>query len=242
MPGLRERRYGSSLARSLAILGVFSPERSVLGIAEIAAELEMCRSTTHRYVVTLVALGYLEQERDRKYRLGLRVSDLGVSAVSATGLPSHTYPDLDELRLRTPHTASLGVLGGSDVLCVERVLGDRGRSANDELGSTLARVCRPTSRRRESCYSRISPVSVQQQLLAGVKQTPGVVVGKRALLKRRHWRANLYRRSSGVPQEPWARTLVLLLDALDVPYSQLMDGLPVPPRKRPTPLAGARGD
>jgi DNA-binding IclR family transcriptional regulator len=42
----------------------------------------MSRSTTHRYVITLVALGYLEQGASRKYRLGLRVMDSGTSALN----------------------------------------------------------------------------------------------------------------------------------------------------------------
>lgn len=70
LPTLREPRYSQSLGRSLAILGCFTPQRSVLGIAEIADDLGMSRSTTHRYVITLVALGYLEQNVSRKYRLG----------------------------------------------------------------------------------------------------------------------------------------------------------------------------
>jgi DNA-binding IclR family transcriptional regulator len=49
----------------------------------------MSRATTHRYMVTLVALGYLEQSTSRKYRLGLRVTDLGMSALNCTGLRQH---------------------------------------------------------------------------------------------------------------------------------------------------------
>lgn len=58
---LDDARYSQSLERGLAILRCFRPERSVLGIAEIADRLRMTRSTTHRYVITLVALGFLEQ-------------------------------------------------------------------------------------------------------------------------------------------------------------------------------------
>ena len=82
----------------------------MLGIADIADELGMSRSTTHRYVITLVALGYLEQGASRKYRLGLRVTDLGMSALNSTGLREHAHPYLEELRQRTSYTASLGVL------------------------------------------------------------------------------------------------------------------------------------
>ncbi len=119
--GLREPRYSQSLERGLAILGCFKPERSVLGIADIADGLEMSRSTTHRYVITLVALGYLEQGASRKYRLGLRVTDLGMSALNSTGLREHAHPYLEELRQRTSYATSLGVLEGTDVLYVDRV-------------------------------------------------------------------------------------------------------------------------
>src|ERR1700721_3750988 len=49
IPSLREPRYSQSLERGLAILGCFPPERPVLGIADIAAELGMNRRATHRY-------------------------------------------------------------------------------------------------------------------------------------------------------------------------------------------------
>src|ERR1700723_944716 len=120
IPSLREPRYSQSLERGLAILGCFTPERPVLGIADIADELGMSRSTTHRYVITLVALGYLEQGASRKYRLGLRVTDLGMSALNATGLREHAREDLEELRVRSSYTVNLGVLDGTDVLYVER--------------------------------------------------------------------------------------------------------------------------
>jgi IclR family transcriptional regulator, pca regulon regulatory protein len=94
IPSLREPRYSQSLERGLAILSCFTPKRPVLGIADIADELGMSRSTTHRYVITLLALGYLEQGASRKYRLGLRVTDLGMSAMNSTGLSEHAHPYL----------------------------------------------------------------------------------------------------------------------------------------------------
>jgi IclR family pca regulon transcriptional regulator len=81
----------------------------------------MSRSTTHRYVITLVALGYLEQGASRKYRLGLRVTDLGMSALNATGLREHAHPFLQELRQQTGYTASLAVLDGTEIVYVDRV-------------------------------------------------------------------------------------------------------------------------
>src|SRR5580692_11704109 len=132
-PALREPRFSQSLARGLAILRCFTPERPVLGIADIADELGMSRSTTHRYVITLVALGYLEQGASRKYRLGLRVTDLGMSALSSTGLREHAPPYLEELRQRTSYTSSLAVLDGTEIVYVDRARSFRRGQARIDL-------------------------------------------------------------------------------------------------------------
>lgn len=133
VPSLREPRYSQSLERGLAILGCFTPERPILGIAD---ELGMSRSTTHRYVITLVALGYMEQAASRKYRLGLRVTDLGMSALNSTGPREHAHPYLEELRQRTSYTVNLAVLDGD---------GDPVRGSRSEL-PTGADQNRPRTR------------------------------------------------------------------------------------------------
>src|ERR1035438_8811591 len=131
IPSLREPRYSQSLERGLAILSCFTPSRPVQSIADIADQLGMSRSTTHRYVITLVALGYLEQGASRKYRLGLRVTDLGMSALNSTGLREHSHLYLQELRQRTSYTVSLGVLDGPEILLINRARSlRRGKAQN----------------------------------------------------------------------------------------------------------------
>ena len=63
--------FSQSLERGLAILSSFKPTRPLIGVSELAREVGLGRSTTHRYVATLSSLGYLEQDPpSRKYRLG----------------------------------------------------------------------------------------------------------------------------------------------------------------------------
>jgi IclR family pca regulon transcriptional regulator len=144
-PTLCEARYSQSLERGLAILGCFTPQRPVLGIAEIAEMLEMGRSTTHRYVITLVALGFLGQDASRKYRLGLRVTDLGMSALNSTGLREPSRPSLAILRRQSSYTASLAVLDGAEIVYVERARsfrrGQHEIDLNLRLGSRLPAHC-----------------------------------------------------------------------------------------------------
>lgn len=127
IPDLSEPRYSQSLERGLAILECFTPETPVLGIADIATRLGMSRSTTHRYVTTLLALGFLRQGARRKYRLGLRVTELGMSALNETSLREHAHADLGELAHRSGYATSIAVLEGDEILYVDHVHGFRRR-------------------------------------------------------------------------------------------------------------------
>jgi IclR family pca regulon transcriptional regulator len=125
VPRLREPRYSQSLERGLAILECFTPERPTWGIADLAEELGMSRSTTHRYVLTLTALGHLVQGSRRKYRLGLAVTELGMSALSSTGLREHARAPLRELSRRAPYTLAVGILDGPELVYLDRVRATR---------------------------------------------------------------------------------------------------------------------
>jgi IclR family pca regulon transcriptional regulator len=184
IPSLREPRYSQSLERGLAILGCFTPKRPVLGIADIADELGMSRSTTHRYVITLVALGYLEQGASRKYRLGLRVTDLGMSALNSTGLREHAHPYLEELRQRTSYTSSLAVLEGADILYVDRVRTFRRSQGKADLdlhpGSRLPAYCTAMGK----LLLANLPEAEQRDVIAAMKPTkrgPNTITSKKAL-------------------------------------------------------------
>ena len=153
----------------------------MLGIADIADELGMSRSTTHRYVITLYALGYLEQGASRKYRLGLRMTDLGMSALNSTGL-SHPY--LEELRQRTSYTVNLSVLDGADILYVDRACSFRRGQSEIDLG------LHPGSRLPAYCTSMgktllaYLPEDERRERLAKVKLTkrgPNTITSKSAL-------------------------------------------------------------
>src|ERR1700722_13179716 len=116
-------RLSRSLEYGVAILESFTRERQTLGIADIAETLGISRSTTHRYAMTLVTLGYLEQNSKRKYRLARRAADPGSAAVGAIRRQVAARAVLEELREDTGHTGRMGVLDGPRVVYVYRLLG-----------------------------------------------------------------------------------------------------------------------
>ena len=140
-----------SLERGLAILGAFTPDRPTLGISELAQRLDLTRSTTHRYVATLAKLGYLDQdEATRKYRLAIRVLDLGFSVLGALGLREIAAPHLQRLTATTGHTSNLAIRDDTDVILIDRVRGRPGRYHHLEFslhaGSRIPSYCSATGK------------------------------------------------------------------------------------------------
>ncbi|HTA14682.1 MAG TPA: IclR family transcriptional regulator [Solirubrobacteraceae bacterium] len=118
-------RLSRSLEYGIAILESFSRERPTLGIAEMADIVGISRSTIHRYAMTLVALGYLEQDAKRKYRLSRGAAGPGSAAIGAIRRQIPARAVLEELREQTGHTVSMGALDGARVIYIHRLLGHR---------------------------------------------------------------------------------------------------------------------
>ena len=142
----RPGSYSQSLERGLAILSAFRSGRPLLGVSDLAREVGLSRSTTHRYIATLAALGYLQQDpATRKYRLGPRVLDLGFSAINSMDLRELAVPHLQALSDETGHTVNMAILDGPDILYIERCRtsrqGQRDIDLNLHIGSRLPAYC-----------------------------------------------------------------------------------------------------
>jgi IclR family pca regulon transcriptional regulator len=177
-------RFSSSLVAGLAMLACFTAEHPARGIAEMAEELELGHSTTHRYATTLVTLGYLEQGPSRKYRLSSRVSDLGLSLLDSMVVRRVAREHLKGLRAQTGRTVSLGVLGGTEVAYIDRCHGSRrGQYAVDVgvgLGTRPPVYC---SAAGKALLARL-PEAEQQELIAKLRLTkrgPKSIATKTAL-------------------------------------------------------------
>jgi IclR family transcriptional regulator, pca regulon regulatory protein len=138
--------HSQSLERGLAILSAFKAGRPALGVSELARELKLSRSTTHRYVATLTVLGYLQQDvATRKYRVGPRVFDLAFSAIDSMELREIAARHLRLLSDETGHTVNMAILDGADIVYVERCRSSRnGQRAIDlalHVGSRLPAYC-----------------------------------------------------------------------------------------------------
>ncbi len=182
----REAATSQSLERGLAILSAFTSTRPLLGVSELAREVGLSRSSAHRYIATLAHLGYLEQDRTtRRYRLGLRVFDLGFSAINSMELRQIAAPDLQDLSDATGHTVNMAVLDGADILYIERCRsasqGQREIDLNLHVGSRLPAYC--TSMGKVLLASR-SPEELEALVarVDFVHRGPNTITARAALL------------------------------------------------------------
>lgn len=117
--------HSSSLVAGMAILDSLGDAKPA-GVTELAERFGMNRSTMHRYLTTLKALGYIEQGSGRQYRIGIGVTTLGCSSLASTPLVLQAEESMKTLARRTGFTVSLGALDGVDVVTLYCVRGRLG--------------------------------------------------------------------------------------------------------------------
>jgi hypothetical protein len=69
LPLLGDASYSRSVVRALLVLDALPPDGSERELTDLAKDLELSPSTTHRYLHTWMAFGFVEQDpRSRRYR------------------------------------------------------------------------------------------------------------------------------------------------------------------------------
>ena len=114
-----------ALLHGLAVLDMFSQDRPVIGIGEVARHLGVHRSTASRLAATLATAGYLEPAGggQGRYRLAAKLAVLGEIAAAGSELPSVALPRLRDLVSRLGETGHLGILEGTEAVTVAVVDG-----------------------------------------------------------------------------------------------------------------------
>ncbi|MCW0447603.1 IclR family transcriptional regulator [Xanthomonas sacchari] len=128
-----------SLAKGFRVLEAFSSEHEELSLSQIAALARLDPGTTFRMLNTLVELGYVHRvPESRRFRLTLKVLDLGFHAIARRDLRSVVRPLLRTLVSDVNEAASFAVLQGPDVLYIERVRAGITRLGVDiRIGTTV---------------------------------------------------------------------------------------------------------
>jgi IclR family transcriptional regulator, KDG regulon repressor len=111
----------STVVKTLRVLEAFSYAQPVLGVSELARKLDMGKSSVHRALATLHEHGYVVKTADDRYRLGLKLHEMGQLVVSGLRLHEVAHDSLDRLRHETNETVHLAVLDKTEVVYIDRM-------------------------------------------------------------------------------------------------------------------------
>ena len=166
-----------SLAKGLRVLEAFTARQPELTVSQIAAKANLDAGTAFRVIKTFVMLGYLRQIDDSKrYRLALKVLDLGFNALSGMDPHDSSRPILRSLVGEVSEAASLSVLDGADIVYVERVQAGWTRlGVNVRVGSRIPAYCTAAG---HAILAHLNPEQRMEILRAKdrVKLTPSTLV------------------------------------------------------------------
>ena len=163
----------------LAVLGAFTRDRPALTLSEISRAVDVPLSTAHRLVAELGTWGALERGDDGRYRIGLRIWELGALAPRGLGLREAALPFMEDLYEVTHENVQLAVRDDTEVVFVERFAARDAVAVYTQVGGRFALA--PTG--VGLVLLAHAPVDVQDRVLAGPLErfTPHTVTDPRQL-------------------------------------------------------------
>ncbi|MCW3837716.1 IclR family transcriptional regulator [Sphingomonas canadensis] len=105
-----------------------------IGLAELAARLDLTRSTTHRLATALVERRYLSFVPRLGYQFGPKLLELGFQAQQQTDIVQVARPHLEALAASTEDTVHLGMLDRDRALYLDKIPGRRRVEINSRVG------------------------------------------------------------------------------------------------------------
>jgi IclR family pca regulon transcriptional regulator len=130
----KSSEFVQSLDRGLAVIRAFGPEHDRLTLSEVARETGLTRAAARRFLLTLVALGYV-RTNGKEFSLGPRVLELGYSYLSGMRLPDVAVPHVEALVAQVQESSSISVLDGQDVVDIVRVPAKRIMTVSVPVGT-----------------------------------------------------------------------------------------------------------
>ncbi|KSZ56597.1 IclR family transcriptional regulator [Rhodococcus pyridinivorans KG-16] len=107
-----------SVARAVAVLDTLAVAETALGVSELARRCNLPKSSVQRMLKALYEQQLLEREGTR-YRLGLKLFELGQHVPRQRSLREAARPFMADLREATGHAVHLAVLDNHDVVYLE---------------------------------------------------------------------------------------------------------------------------
>lgn len=163
-----ERYRMQSLGSALDILECFSRAGPELGVSELSALVGVSKGAVHKVLANLADRGYIiRNEKTSKYRLGLRLWELGMVAVRDLQLRDVAAPQMHELTSATGESTHLAVYDAGEVVYVDKIASDHAVQAYTRVGGRAPAYCVATGK---ALLAEQRPAELERLIESGVKR------------------------------------------------------------------------
>lgn len=119
----KSRYFIKSVLKAMQLLEFMSIHNNEIRVKDLSRELNMEQSTVHRFLLTLEHLGYVHQtEKNGKYRLSLKLFEMGNNIIQSLDLHSQSLQVLQDLHKRMGETVHLVVLDKGEAVFVNKLV------------------------------------------------------------------------------------------------------------------------
>ena len=126
--------------KSWLVLDAFAPEGGPLRLDELAGRTGLPRSTVHRLLTRLIAVGGVERSA-AGFHLGRKLFELGAVVPVERILREAALPFMEDLYVATHEAVHMGVMDGRDVVYVEKIYGHAVFAMPSRVGGRLPLAC-----------------------------------------------------------------------------------------------------
>ncbi len=175
-----ERDIMGGLAKGLAAIETFTPERPRQSIAEVSATSGLDRATARRCLLTLAHLGYADYD-GKFFTLTPRILRLGTACLATMPLPQMVQPLLDQLSDELGESSSVSILDETEIVYVARAAQRKVMSIALMPGSRLPAFCTSMGR---VMLAALTPEKARAVLLASspAARTPHTLTDPEAIM------------------------------------------------------------
>ncbi|MFW6264969.1 MAG: IclR family transcriptional regulator [Bacillota bacterium] len=130
-----------SIDRAFDIIEKLVEADRSLGVTDISNSLGLHKSTVYRLLATLVYRGYVDQDEYNRYKVGLKLFEVGGTVLNKMDLRKKIKPYLIKLQKECKETIHLGILDNMEVVYIDKEETNETIRMYSEVGRRVAAYC-----------------------------------------------------------------------------------------------------
>jgi DNA-binding IclR family transcriptional regulator len=156
-----------SIDRVVALLDMLSESDVPLSLAEICTRMGLHKSTAHRSLIVLERTSMIERTPEGKFRLGIKLYELGNRAIEQIDLRERVQPFFRRLAMEIGETVHLSVLQKTRVVYLDKVEPNRRVCMTSKTGTSNPVYCTAMGK----AMLAFLPEDMREEVLCKIKFT-----------------------------------------------------------------------